>query len=188
MHERPGSRVRLALLHLVMLAALPACERGCLMKMAREQGVVPSASGQTPVARGQDCPPDLLRCQRGSISRSVGGFVPESCTGSVERCACPWTPAGQCAAGCAKDDLEIALVADAGSTQVCAAAPAAVVGGALPDDVQCDDDGDIVCRKDVVLRCGRPLRLLATCTQGCAVTELPAEVEDRAAIMLACKR
>lgn len=158
------------------------------MKAARDHGAVPSVSAQTPIARGQDCVPDMVRCQHGMLSRSTGGFVPESCTGSVERCSCPWTPAGRCEAGCAKDDLEVFLTADAGATQLCAGPPAAVVGGPLPDGVPCDDDLGVVCHQGAVVRCERPVRLLATCTQGCALAELPADTDDRAAIALACKR
>lgn len=170
------------------LAALPACERGCLMKAARDHGAVPSPSAQTAMTRGQDCAPDLLRCQHGTLARSLGGFVPEACAGSVERCSCPWTPVGQCPQGCAKDDLELALTADAGATQLCASPPSAVLGGVVPEGVACDEDLGLICHHGVLVRCERPLRLLATCTQGCALAELPAEVDDRAAIMLACAR
>lgn len=158
------------------------------MKVARDNGVVPTTSAPTPIARGQDCAPDLTRCQHGTLSRSLGGFVPESCMGPAEQCACPWTPVGECAQGCAKDDLELAFTADAGPTQLCAGPPAAVLGGAIPEGAPCDEELGIVCHHGVLVRCERPLRLLATCTQGCAVAELPADVEDRAAIAVACRR
>ncbi len=172
----------------LLLVALPACERGCLMRAARDHGAVPSTSAATPFARGQDCAPDLVRCQDGTLARSLGGFVPEACTGSVERCACPWTPVGQCPQGCAKDDLEVALTADAGAAQLCAGPPAAIMGGAIPEGVPCDEELAVVCHRGVLVRCERPLRLLATCTQGCALSELPADTDDRAAAAIACRR
>jgi hypothetical protein len=182
-----GRRAVLALA-LLALALLPACERGCLMKAARDHGVTPEGSLQTPTTRGQDCVPDLLRCRDGVVERSLGGFVPESCTGSVERCSCPWRGAGACPSGCAKDDLEVALATDGGAAQLCAAAPAAVIGGTLPEGLACDEPGEVVCQASVVVRCERPPRLLATCTHGCALADLAAEVPDRAAVMLACAR
>jgi hypothetical protein len=181
-------KARITFVFATFLVLLPACERGCLMKAARDHGVTPSTSAPTPIARGQDCAPDLVRCQHGSLMRSLGGFVPESCAGSVEQCSCPWTPAGQCQQGCIVDDLEVTLAADAGPTQLCVGASAAIVGGAMPDGVACDEDREIVCQKSAVVRCERPLRLLATCTHSCALSELPAETDDRAAIALACRR
>lgn len=184
-----GARlVRRSACAVALVAVLPACERGCLMKAAADHGAVPSTSAQTPMVRGQDCAPDLLRCQHGTLSRSLGGFVPESRGGPTERCACPWTPVGECPQGCAKDDLEVAFTADAGPMQLCAGPPAAVLGGAIPEGVPCDEELGIVCHRGVLVRCERPLRLLATCTQGCTLSDLPSDVEDRAAIMLACKR
>jgi hypothetical protein len=167
------------------------CERGCLMKEARERGVVPSSSVQTPTSRGTDCVPDLWRCREGNVERSVAGFVPEPCEGPTERCTCPWQRALMCPKGCAdqsSDALETVLINDAGAAQLCADEPAAIIGGAVPDGIACEDEGEVVCAKSVVVRCERPPRLVATCTHGCAVSSLPQNVRDREAIMIACLR
>jgi hypothetical protein len=159
------------------------------MKEARERGVVPGASAQTPVSRGTDCVPDLFRCREGTVERSLPGFVPDPCEGPTERCTCPWQRVDACAKGCASAPAhELFLEHDAGATQLCAAEPAAVFGGAVPEGVACDDEGDVACAKSVVVRCERPPRLLATCTHGCAVSTLPEGVRDREAVMIACLR
>ena len=84
--------------------------------------------------------------------------------------------------------MQVVLVVDAGGTQLCAEPAAALIGGVLPARIPCEEDGEVVCQDSVVVRCERAPRLLATCTHGCAALELPADVEDRAAVMLSCAR
>jgi hypothetical protein len=191
---KPVSRIAPALCAglLACAASGTGCERGCLATWLADHGAggsAPDGSAAQDRRRagldlsGTDCPVGLARCVAGRVEVSRGGFIPYPCapppgaSGPEKRaaCECGWDQAGSCATGCAADGFEVVADAETARAQLCrpelpVARPFGPADPPLPG--VCADEG-IACVDGVVRLCegaGKPLRPLALCAQGCAVT------------------
>lgn len=180
----------------LLALGLVGCERGCLATWFEQHGVgagdpgarrpgSPAGGGAGPRGSGDpaafdlggtDCSDGLARCFSGSVAVSVAGHIPRSCTAPKElpgACACAWSPAGSCAAGCAKEGLEVEATREVAVEQLCAT-PELLLRPPTPVETAavtiCAEEG-VVCVEGVVRACvarGQPARLAGVCVNGCA--------------------
>jgi hypothetical protein len=134
---------------------------------------------------GTDCSDGLARCFGGRIQVSVAGHVPAHCTAPKElpgACACAWAPldpgpsgapGGTCAAGCAKEGLEVEASPEVAREQLCASLEPTLrfpTPGEAASVTICADEG-VSCIANLVQACtgrGQPARLAGVCVSGCA--------------------
>lgn len=141
-----------------------------------------------------DCPPGLARCVGSVVELSQAFRHPEPCTGPAERCACPWEILGRCESGCVADDLEVPILADRATRQLCSPSPAEPPAAyppplRIPTLEVCGDER-YRCDGGRVVECGPP-RLIAICNRGCAEegeTLDDATLNGPMAILLLCDR
>ena len=150
-----GVRTRLPR-HLVRAARSLCRSRHAPARLPRESGGAGPRGSGDPAAfdlGGTDCSDGLARCFSGSVAVSVAGHIPRSCTAPKElpgACACAWSPAGTCAAGCVKEGLEVEAAREVAVEQLCAT-PELVLRPPLPAESAaitiCAEEGVGVCRR-----------------------------------------
>lgn len=184
---------------LSLALACAGCERGCLSSWLADRGAGPSGASSTGAAwSGVDCPDGLARCADGVVEVSKFARVPSPCTGSPERCACPWVREGTCPGRCSAEHVQRVVPKADAVAQLCAPTLDAAtpyrpaLPGTVPPAGGCEGER-YRCAGGVVVSCGtggEARRAVAVCSRGCVTEgdEIEDDVSDLAAAELLCRR
>lgn len=201
-------------LSVFLFLPLLGCQRGCLSSWLANGlsngGIMddPKSGGgggslALPLALGAvDCPDGLARCVGGALETSRLARRPDPCTGSPEKCACPWDKVQTCPTGCAADGVTVVMAPELAPIQLCAPAPGDVFvrplaphpGGAASAPTlgaACGEER-FRCIASTVMACSPvPPRPLGVCIKGCVVEGQGLDedgVGDEAAMGILCVR
>ncbi len=210
-------RARPAVVLALLIALLPACERGCLVTWLRDHGAggqaPPSSSAFFPM-HGVDCPDGLGRCVGGVVEVSRVSRYELPCAGSPESCVCPWDALGDCPRGCAAEGVETVIPREHAFAQLCAPDPSrplarplvgvpAPVGACVSVGYRCVASQVVACSEGGARAPGATpargeggagdlsARAFAACLEGCASEGAlvdEEDVDDQAAIRILCAR